>query len=223
VEAGLSATGDIFDAIARRAGKSVAELSQGLETYRAGQTGLLRLSWDNGDRTVMVNPELGGVTLGWNLTHTAQDELFAAIEGTAFHTRVILERMEEFGTPIQNVINGGGIPQRNKVLNQVYANVLGKPVLVPAGDVTSLGSAIFAFLAAGAFASIEEAQDALCPPHRTLQPDAASAAVYNEVYAHYRLLYFGFGARDAEPVAMGNVLPELRLIAERARAAGGMK
>src|ERR1700758_4963497 len=71
VEAGLSATGDIFEAIARRAGTKVKDLSQGLERYRAGQTGLLRLSWDNGDRTVLVNAELGGVTLGWNLVHTA--------------------------------------------------------------------------------------------------------------------------------------------------------
>ena len=71
--------------------------------------------------------------------------------------------MEEHGVPVDRIINGGGIPQRNPVLNQVYANVLGKPVLVPKGDVTSLGSAIFAFLAAGAFETIEEAQDALCP------------------------------------------------------------
>ena len=151
IEAGLSATGDIFEAIARRAGTTVAELSKGLEKYRAGQTGLLRLSWDNGDRTVLVNSELGGVTLGWNLIHTAQDELFAAIEGTAFHTRIILERMAEYGVPVERVINAGGIPQNNEVLNQVYANVLGKPVLVPAGIPTSLGSGIFALLAAGAF------------------------------------------------------------------------
>src|SRR6202012_1989089 len=96
VEAGLSATGDIFEAIARRANVKVAELSRGLEAYRAGQTGLPRLSWDNGDRTVLVNPELGGMTLGWNLVHTAEDELFAAIEGTAFHTRIILERVAEY-------------------------------------------------------------------------------------------------------------------------------
>src|SRR5215469_16528096 len=68
IEAGLSATGDIFEAIARRAGTNVAELSKGLENYRAGETGLLRLTWDNGDRTVLVNPELSGVTLGWRLT-----------------------------------------------------------------------------------------------------------------------------------------------------------
>ncbi len=179
IEAGLSATGDIFDAIARRAGKTVGELSQGLDQYRAGQTGLMRLTWDNGDRTVLVNPELGGVTLGWNLSHTAKDELFAAIEGTAFHTRVILERMEQHGAPIHRVINGGGIPQRNEVLNQVYANVLNKPVLVPSGDVTSLGSAIFAFMATGAFPTIEAAQRALCPPHRTVEPDPESSTAAN--------------------------------------------
>ena len=124
IEAGLSAVGDIFDAIARRARTTVAALSEGLDAYKAGQTGLLRLSWDNGDRTVLVNPELGGVTLGWNLVHTAQDELFAAIEGTAFHTRIILERMAEHGVRIDRVINAGGIPQKNEVLNRVYANVL---------------------------------------------------------------------------------------------------
>ena len=166
VEAGLSATGDIFEAIARRAQVKVRELAAGLERYRAGQTGLLRMSWDNGDRTVLVNSELGGVTLGWNLVHTAQDELFAAIEGTAFHTRIVLERMAEHGVPIERIINAGGIPQSNAVLNQVYANVLGKPVLVSDGVPTSLGAGIFALLAAGAFPSVEAAQQQLCLPFR---------------------------------------------------------
>ncbi len=217
IEAGLSATGDIFEAIARRAGTTVAGLSRGLEQYRAAQTGLLRLTWDNGDRTVLVNPELGGVTLGWRLTHTAQDELFAAIEGTAFHTRVILERMEEHGVPVRRIINGGGIPQRNPVLNQVYANVLGKPIRVPNGDVTSLGSAIFAFLAAGAFPTIEAAQDALCPGYVTAAPDPSSAAAYQELYPLFRRLYFSFGARDSKETGLGDILPELRRIAARAR------
>jgi L-ribulokinase len=205
IEAGLSATGDIFDAIARRAGTTVAELSRGLEKYRAGETGLLRLTWDNGDRTVLVNPELSGVTLGWRLTTTAQDELFAAIEGTACHTRVILERMEEHGVPVRRIINGGGIPQKNAVLNQVYANVMGKPILVPNGDVTSLGSAIFAFLAAGAFATIEEAQDRLCPGFNVIEPVEDCA----ELYGLYRELYFEFGR--------AKTLPALRRIAARAR------
>jgi L-ribulokinase len=217
IEAGLSATGDIFEAIARRAGTNVAGLSKGLEAYRAGQSGLLRMSWDNGDRTVLVNAELGGLTLGWNLTSTAQDELFAAIEGTAFHTRIILERMAEHGVPIRRVINGGGVPQKNETLNRVYANVLGKPVLVPSDEVTSLGSAIFAFLAAGAFKTIEDAQAALCPRYRTVEPDPAANAVYEKLYALYRKLYFGFGRPGAEPVAAGDVLPALRQIAAGAR------
>lgn len=217
VEAGLSATGDIFEAIARRAGTSVAGLSKGLESYRAGQTGLLRLTWDNGDRTVLVNPELGGVTFGWHLTHLPQDELFAAIEGTAFHTRVILERMEQHGVPIHRIINAGGIPQKNEVLNKVYANVLNKPVLVPQADVTSLGSAIFAAMAAGAFGSLEEAQQSLCPPHRIIEPDPEAARIYDELYGLYRELYFGFGNSDAKAISVGRVLPDLRRIAAAAR------
>jgi L-ribulokinase len=219
VEAGLSATGDIFDAIATRAGSTVAALSAGLESFAAGQTGLLRMTWDNGDRTVLVNPELGGVTLGWKLTHTAQDELFAAIEGTAFHTRVILERMEEHGVPIHRVVNGGGIPQKNETLNRVYASVLNKPVLVPRSEVTSLGSAIFAFLAAGTFKTVEEAQDALCPKYRVVEPDPASARTYQELYGLYRKLYFGFGKPAAGPVSIGDVLPSLRTIAANVRSA----
>jgi L-ribulokinase len=217
VEAGLSATGDIFEAIARRAGSTVAQLSAALANYKPGQTGLLRMTWDNGDRTVLVNPELGGITLGWNLTHAPQDELFAAIEGTAFHTRVIFERMEKHGVPIERVINGGGIPQKNDVLNQIYANVLNKPVLIPKSDVTSLGSAIFAALAAGAFRSLEEAQAALCPQHRVVEPDPRAAGVYEELYAIYRELYFGFGKPEAPAISVGRVLPKLRHIAAASR------
>src|SRR5579872_2466942 len=212
VEAGLSATGDIFSAIARRANTTVEELSRGLAAYRAGQTGLLRMTWDNGDRTVLVNPNLGGMTLGWNLLHTAQDELFAAIEGTAFHTRVILDRMSEYGAPTQRVINGGGIPQNNPVLNQVYANVLGRPVLVPSGNVTGLGSAIFAFMAAGEFEAIGEVQDKICPAHAVYEPQAETQDVYRELYELYRKMYFEFG--QATPTSwFGNVLPKLIQIA----------
>jgi L-ribulokinase len=218
VEAGLSATGDIFEAIAKRAGTNVKDLAQGLETYKPGQTGLLRLSWDNGDRTVLVNAELGGITLGWNLIHTAQDELFAAIEGTAFHTRIILERMAEGNVPIERVINAGGIPQNSPVLNQVYANVLNKPVLVPDGIPTSIGSGIFAMLAIGAYPSIEAAQSKLCLGYRTIAPDPAAVAVYEELYQLYRSVYFAFGTPGAEAVSLGEVLPKIRKIAATVRA-----
>jgi len=216
IEAGLSATGDIFEAIARRAGTDVKQLSRGLEMYKAGQTGLLRLSWDNGDRTVLVNPDLGGVTLGWHLIHTAQDELFAAIEGTAFHTRIILERMVEHGVPVERVINAGGIPQHNETLNQVYANVLNKPVLVPDGIPTSLGSGIFALMAAGVFASVEEAQRAMCLPFRIFEPRAEAVERYEELFSLYRRMYFALGQDDGAVTGLQEVLPALRRIAAAA-------
>jgi L-ribulokinase len=215
VEAGLSATGDIFSAIATRANTTVADLSVGLEKYRAGQTGLLRMTWDNGDRTVLVNPNLGGITIGWNLQHTAQDELFAAIEGTAFHTRVILDRMTEYGAPTRRVINGGGVPQNNHALNQVYANVLGRQVLVPSSKVTGIGSAIFAFLAAGTFKTIDEAQDKVCPSHKIYEPQKESQQVYEDLYRHYRQVYFNFG--DPQKSEFGKILPALIENARKAR------
>jgi L-ribulokinase len=217
VEAGLSGCGYIFESLAARNNTTVKDLSRQLDGYRAGQTGLLRLSWDNGDRTVLVNPELGGVTFGWNLNHTAADELFAAIEGTAFHTRIILERMTEHGVPIERVIHGGGIPQKNEVLNRVYANVLGKPVLVPERSITSLGSSIFAFLAAGVFHSIEEAQSKLCPPYRVIEPDPQAHATYDRLYEMYKSLYFAMGTPRSAPIEVGGVLPTLRRIATEVR------
>ena len=212
IEAGLSAVGDIFQSIATRAGTDVKTLSQGLENYRAGQTGLLRLTWDNGDRTVLVNPNLRGITFGWNLQTTAQDELFAAIEGTALHTRIILDRMEQYGVTVRRVINAGGIPQKNDVLNQVYANILRRPVLVPAGSVVSLGSAIFAFLAAGVFQTVEQAQDKICPQYRVFRPDTATTRIYATLYSLFSRIYLAFG--DPQSGNLGDLLPALIRVSE---------
>jgi len=127
--------------------------------------------------------------------------------------------MAEYGVRVDRVINAGGIPQKSEVLNQVYANVLNKPVMVPAGIPTSLGSGIFALLAAGAYKTIEEAQAAVCLPLRTVQPDSKAVAVYEQLYLHYRDVYFALGRRDAKPMALGRVLPELRKIAAEVRKA----
>ena len=215
IEAGLSATGDIFEAIATRAGTKVAELSKGLEKYRAGQTGLLRLSWDNGDRTVLVNSELGGVTLGWNLVHTAQDELFAAIEGTAFHTRIILERMAEYGRPVERVINAGGVPQNNPVLNQVYANVLGKPVLVPAEIPTSLARASLRCLLPEHSRRLKPRRRSSVPQFTVFTPRAEAVAVYEKLYPLYRKAYFALRNKVRSAGNAGRHFPELRKTASQ--------
>ncbi len=199
IEAGLSAAGDLFDAIARRSGVTTAELFDRVADYRSGQTGLLRLPWDNGDRTPLGNPLLRGVTVGWNLAHSAADDLFAAIEGTAFQTRLILERMAEYGVPMESVIHAGGIPRKSDRLNQVYANVLHAPIQIAKGDSTGLGAAIFAFLALGTFPTVEDAQGALCPGYRTIDPESQGARISEDLFGHFRELYSAFG--EGHPLA----------------------
>src|SRR5665213_525466 len=221
VEAGLSAVGDIFAAIANRANSKLADLLVGLENYKAGQTGLLRLVWDNGDRTILVNPFLTGVTLGWTLSTTVQDELMAAIEGTAFNTRIIFGQLSKYGVAVTRVINAGGIGQRNEMLNQLYANVLGRPVVAPAASTVGLGAAIFAFLAAKTFSTVEEAQNAVCPPFRKYLPDAHEHEIYSRIYEQFRAVYFGFGDRLAG--GMKDVLPELIAIREQVTEAPDLR
>jgi L-ribulokinase len=89
---------------------------------------------------------------------------------------------------------------------------------VPQGDVTSLGSAIFAFMVAGAFKTIEEAQDALCPKYKVFEPDPASVSVYEELFPLYKKLYFAFGQKDSAAARIGDVLPAIRRIAAEVRA-----
>ena len=115
--------------------------------------------------------------------------------------------------PVDRVINGGGIPQHNQTLNQIYADVLNKPVLVPSGTPTSIGSAIFAFVAAGVFPTIEAAQAKLCLEHTVYQPQPAAVAIYERLFGLYRRLYFALGTLGAEAVPLGYVLPQLRSIA----------
>jgi L-ribulokinase len=124
--------------------------------------------------------------------------------------------MAEHGVEIKRVINAGGIPQKNNVLNQIYANVLGRPVLVPSKSVTSLGSAIFAFLAAGTFKTVEEAQDKICPGHTMFRPEPPAQKTYNSLYPLYHRIYFAFGQPGIGK--FGDVLPTLISVAEKASA-----
>lgn len=100
------------------------------------------------------------------------------------------------------------------MLNQVYANVLGKAVLVPSSNVTGLGSAIFAFLAAGAFRTIEQAQERVCPSYTVFTPEPRQQEIYNELYSLFRRVYFGFG-KSGEQSGFADVLPELIQIARQ--------
>jgi len=224
IEAGQAATGDVFEAIARRAGTTVGELAESLAGYRPASTGLLRVPWDNGDRTVLARADLHGICLGWRLDHEARDELHAAIEGMACHVRIILERMQEGGVDTSRVINAGGIPQNNALLNTIYANVLEREVRIPASSPVGVGACIMASLAAGAASSIDEAQARMCPRYRTIKPDPATTDTYTTLFTLFRDVYFSFGEhRSADLGAAGNratdlgaVLPALARLARDA-------
>jgi L-ribulokinase len=124
------------------------------------------------------------------------------------HTRIVLERIREGGTPMTRVINAGGIPQKNEVLNQIYANVLGCDVVVPDGVPTGLGSCMAASVAAGTFNTIAEAQQALCLPLRVVEPQPEHVERYDHLFTLYRDVYFGFG--EGRPADFGRILPELK-------------
>ena len=160
IEAGLSAVGDIFGAIAARAGTDVKTLSQGLEKYRAGQTGLLRLAWDNGDRTVLVNPNLRGITLGWNLTRV---QLKMSCSRPSKEPRCIrassLTAWPNTACTFAASLTPAAFPRKTMCSTACMPMCSDGPCSVPTKSVTSLGSAIFAFLAAGIFKTVEEAQD----------------------------------------------------------------
>ena len=111
------------------------------------------------------------------------------------------------------MIHGGGIPQKNESLNQIYSNVFNRPVLVPSGSITGFGSSLFAFLAAGAFQSIEEAQSKLCRDYRIVCPQPQAAKTYDELFSLYRKLYFALGVRRADAAPLGDVLPTLKRLA----------
>ncbi|PZQ97005.1 MAG: ribulokinase [Cereibacter sphaeroides] len=208
IEAGQSATGDVFEAIARRAGTTVAKLAEGLDQFGPGQTGLMRLNWDNGDRTILVRPDLGAVTLGWDLNHGPQDELHAAMEGMALHLGIVYDRMLSGGLKIARVINGGGIPGKNPVLNQIYADVLDREVHVCETPPVGIGACVFAAVACGALPDIASAQERLCPPMQVFRPKAENRAGYGRLSEIYSQLYYGFGTPGATDLSQ--VLPTLR-------------
>jgi L-ribulokinase len=211
-EAGQPAVGDLFGWFAetcvppevhdgaRARGVSVhAVLEEQASRLEPGESGLLALDWWNGNRSVLVDADLSGLIVGLTLRTRPADVYRALIEATAFGTRVIVDAFETAGVPVHELVACGGLPQRNKLLMQIYADVTGRPIEVAASEqAPALGSAIFAAVAAGAAAggydSIGEAAARMGgrAPVR-YEPDASAHAVYDELYREYRRLHDLFG------------------------------
>ncbi len=202
VEAGQSAVGDIFkwwvEGVCQGDASLHVELTKEAAALRPGQSGLLALDWHNGNRTILVDPRLTGLLLGQTL-HTTRAEIYRAhIEATAFGARAIIERLREYGVPVDKVVCAGGIAEKNALLMQIYADVLGCTMEVAgSGQACALGSAVSAAVLAGEhpdFAAAQKAMTRLKDVRYEPQPENVRA--YDGLYALYRQLHDAFGGVD---------------------------
>jgi L-ribulokinase len=226
LEAGQSAVGDIFNWFVEyvQPGGPVqgshSSLTRRAAKLRPGQAGLLALDWNNGNRTILVDQRLTGLLLGQTL-HTRPEDIYRAlIEATAFGALTIIRRFEEYGIRIDEVINCGGIAEKNPLVMQIYADVIGKEMKIARSAQTcALGSAIAGAVAAGreagGYGTFAEAQAAMCGiKPRTFKPDPGNHKVYLELYKLYRQLHDAFGTRDWSG-SMYNVMKDLLAIRDR--------
>jgi len=203
LEAGQSAVGDIFNWFVnyiqpggRKAGSHEA-LSAATAKLTPGESGLLALDWNNGNRTILVDQRLSGLLIGQTL-YTSPAEIYRTlIEATAFGALTIINRFEEYGVKVEEIVNCGGIAEKNPLVMQIYADVTGRPMKVSRSAQTcALGAAIAGAVVAGAYADYHEAQQAMTGlKPRVFKPNLKAHEVYRELYVLYRKLHDAFGTR----------------------------
>lgn len=226
LEAGQSAVGDIFNWFAghlapapfTRKGDAHANLTREAEKLKPGQSGLLALDWNNGNRTILVDPLLTGMLVGQTLHTTAAEVYRTLVEATAFGALVIIKRFEEYGVPVRDVVNCGGIAEKNPFVMQIYADVCNRPMKISRSAQTcALGSAIFGAVVGGAYKTTEQAEQRMTGVKREVyRPRKAAAAVYAELYELYRTLHDAFGT-TASKNKLYNVMKKLIAIRDRVR------
>ncbi len=216
-EAGQSCVGDHFawfvencvpgayEREAEQRGISIHELlEEKAARLRPGESGLVALDWWNGNRSVLVDVDLTGMLLGMTLATKAEEIYRALIEATAYGTRIIIETFEQYGVPVTSIVATGGLPDKNKLLMQIYADVSGRTINVSgAKQGGAFGSAMHGAVAAGkeagGFETIVEAAQAMAKLRDdTYTPNPAAKAIYDRLFAEYVTLhdYFGRGEND---------------------------
>lgn len=222
IEAGQSAVGDIFkwfvEVVCKGDVKLHGTLTNEASKLRPGQSGLLALDWNNGNRTILVDQRLTGLLVGTTL-HTTQAEIYRAlIEATAFGARAIIERLREYGVPIERVVCAGGIAEKNPMLMQIYADITGCTMLVAgSSQACALGAAIGAAVVAGAHRDFATAQKKMTSLKKVAyRPKTANRATYDQLYALYRKLHDSFGGLDKKADLSG-VMKDLLSIKESTR------
>ncbi len=230
IEAGQSAVGDIFlwflnNLVPESYGKTQDEKFTNLEKaasqLKPGESGLLALDWNNGNRTILVDVRLTGLLLGQTL-HTQAHEIYRAlIEATAFGALAIIDRIEENGVDITDIVNCGGLAIKNSLLMQIYADVTGRPMKVSKSEQTpALGAAIFGAFSAGkdtsGFESVEQAEAAMTGIAKTYTPISENHSTYKDLYFLYRQIHDGFGTKNSSG-SMYNVMKDLLDIRDKVR------
>jgi L-ribulokinase len=226
LEAGQSAVGDIFnwfvnyiEPAGKKNGSHVA-LSEKAAKLKPGQSGLLALDWNNGNRTILVDQRLTGLLIGQTL-HTKPEEIYRAlVEATAFGALTIINRFEEYGVKVSEIVNCGGIAEKNPMLMQIYADVTGREMKVSQSAQTcALGSAIAGAVAAGkaagGYENFAAAQAKMCGvKKKTFKPIAANHQVYQQLYKPYKQMHDAFGTSDWNG-NLANVMKELLIIKDK--------
>lgn len=227
IEAGQSAVGDLFNWFVRHLcpsefadGDPHVNLSKAAAKLKPGESGLLALDWNNGNRTVLVDPLLSGLLVGQTL-HTSAPEVYRAlIEATAFGARKILEQMELYGVKVDEVVACGGIADKSPLTMQIYADVLDRPMKTSRSSQTcALGAAVFGAVVGGVYPTVQSAQEAMTGTGDALYaPNPDAAKVYRSLYALYASLHDAFGTTSFD----GNlfeIMKELIAIRNRVRSA----
>ncbi len=196
IEAGQSAVGDLFNWCVDKLGTgSHDSLSDEAQDLKPGESGLLALDWNNGNRTILVDPQLTGLIVGQTLHTTAGEIYRALIEATAFGSRKIIERIEEFGVPVQEVVVGGGIGEKSALAMQIYCDVFNRPIKISRSAQTcALGSAVMASVAAGVHGSVLDAAHKMTGYKDVVyKPNPDAVKVYDRLYKLYSSLHDSFG------------------------------
>lgn len=205
LEAGQSAVGDIFNWLVGLGVGAHQDLTENAGKLRAGESGLLALDWNNGNRTILVDQRLTGMLLGQTLYSTPGEIYRALIEATAFGALTIINRLEEYGVKVEEIVNCGGIAEKNAVLMQIYADIIGRPMKISRSSQTcALGAAIAGAVAAKQFPDFESAQAAMTGLKPEIYtPDPAEHATYQKIYPLYRQLHDAFGTADGNTNLFG--------------------
>jgi L-ribulokinase len=226
LEAGQSAVGDIFNWCVKHlapaeftdGGDPHAALTRAAEQLGPGESGLVALDWNNGNRTVLVDARLTGLLVGQTLHTTAPEIYRALVEATAFGALTIMNRLEEYGVHVKEVVNCGGIAEKNPFVMQIYADVTGRPMKVSRSAQTcALGAAIFGAVAGSAYRSVEQAQRSMTGTKPGFyRPRKAAVEAYRQLYDCYRQLHDAFGTRTWEG-SLHQVMKDLIAIRQAAR------